>query len=98
MTGPEADTEFARATDAYPDFALAYLGTAQVAAMKGDFSAVQAAVAAAKAAAVRLSAREESHLGVFETLFSGRIAAAVEAARAHLETWPRDAAVFNVYG
>ena len=37
MTCPEADTEFARATEADPGFALAYLGTAQVAAMRGDF-------------------------------------------------------------
>src|SRR5215470_4305032 len=87
MTGPEADTEFGRATEADPGFALAYLGTAQVAAMRGDFSALQAAFAAAKAAAGRLSDREASHLGVFETLFTGRIAAAVEAARTHLEAW-----------
>jgi hypothetical protein len=98
MTGPDADTEFTRATQADPDFALAYLGTAQVAAMRGDVAAVQAALAAAKAAAVELNDREASHLGVFETLFSGRIVTAVEAARAHLETWPRDAPVFNVYG
>jgi hypothetical protein len=48
MTAPEADTEFARATEADPGFALPYLGTAQVAAMRGDVSAVQAAFAAAK--------------------------------------------------
>ncbi|MGD9617040.1 MAG: tetratricopeptide repeat protein [Alphaproteobacteria bacterium] len=98
MTWPGADTEFARATEADPGFALAYLGSAQVAAMWGNGPAMQAALAAAKTAAVRLSDREASHLGVFETLFAGRLAAAVEAARAHLDAWPRDAAVFNVYG
>ncbi|MGE3781567.1 MAG: hypothetical protein AB7H71_02340 [Alphaproteobacteria bacterium] len=98
MTCPEADTEFARATEADPGFALAYLGTAQVAAMRGDVSAVQAASAAAKAAAVRLSDREQSHLGFFGKVFGGQIGAALQAARAHLNAWPRDAAVFNVYG
>ena len=98
MTSPEAGTEFARATEADPRFAVAYLGTAQVAAMRGDVSAVQASVAAAKAAAVRLNDREESHLGFFEKMFAGQIGTAVEAARTHLNAWPRDAAVFNVYG
>jgi tetratricopeptide (TPR) repeat protein len=97
MTWPGADTEFARATEADPGFALAHLGTAQVAAMWGNVPAAQAAFAAAKAAAVRLSDREASHLGVFEKLFAGRIGAALEAARAHLDAWPRDAAVFSVY-
>jgi tetratricopeptide (TPR) repeat protein len=98
MTWPGANAEFARATEADPGFALAYLGSAQVAAMRGDGPAAQAALAAAKTAAVRLSDREASHLGVFETMFSGRLAAAVAAARAHLDAWPRDAAVFNIYG
>ncbi len=98
MTSPAAGTEFARATEADPGFALAYLGGAQVAVMRGDVSAVQAAFAAAKAAAVRLSDREQSHLGFFGKMFAGQIGAALEAARTHLDAWPRDAAVFNVYG
>jgi hypothetical protein len=52
MTWPGADAEFARATEADPGFALAYLGSAQVAAMWGNVPATQAALAAAKTAAV----------------------------------------------
>jgi len=98
MTWPGAAAAFARATEADPHFALAHIGAAQVAAMQGDLPRMQGALAAAKAAAPSgPGEREASHLAFFEKVFAGQTGAAVEAARDHLATWPRDAVVFNVY-
>jgi Tfp pilus assembly protein PilF len=95
---PGAADAFSRATAEDPNFALAYLGTAQIAAATGDFPTMQSALAAAKAAAVKLPAREASHLGFFELMLTGQSDAAIDAAGRHLAEWPRDAAVMNQYG
>jgi tetratricopeptide (TPR) repeat protein len=73
------------------------LGAAQAAALKGDVAAMQAALAAAKAADAKVSEREASQLAFFDKLLTGELGAALVAAAAHVETWPRDAAVMNHY-
>lgn len=95
---PGAAETFARATAEDPGFALAHLGSAQVAAAMGDVPGAQAALAAAKAGGGKLTAREASHLGFFSLMLSGQSDAARGVAREHLDVWPRDAAVMNHYG
>jgi hypothetical protein len=97
MPLPTADEAFATAIAEDPNFVLAHLGAAQAAAMKGQVAAMQASLAAAKAADARLTEREASQLAFFEKLLSGQMVAALSAAAAHVETWPRDAAVMNHY-
>jgi tetratricopeptide (TPR) repeat protein len=91
-----ADTAFAHAIHEDPNFAIAYLGSAQVAAGRGDVSAVQAALRAAREA-VGLNERELSQLAFFTSLLTGKSAEALAAGRTHLGVWPRDAAVMNQY-
>jgi tetratricopeptide (TPR) repeat protein len=95
---PGASEAFERATAEDPDFALAYLGTAQVAGAMGEIPKMQSALAAAKAAADGLSDREASHLNFFALMLTGQSDAAIEAAKQHLAGWPRDAPVMNNYG
>jgi tetratricopeptide (TPR) repeat protein len=89
---------FARATTEDPGFALAHLGTAQAAAARNDIEAMKAALSAAQRAGTTLVGREASHLAFFNLLLTGQSAAALEAARRHLDEWPRDAVVMNYYG
>ena len=58
---------------------------------------MQAALAAAKATDAKVSEREASQLAFFDKLLTGELGAALVAAAAHVETWPRDAAVMNHY-
>lgn len=92
-----AEEAFARATREDPGFALAHLGTAQIAAMRGDVPALRAALAAA-AGASDLSAREASQRAFLTLMLTGKASEALAAARTHLGQWPRDAVVMNHYG
>ena len=94
---PGAAEAFARSTAEDPGFALAHLGTAQAAAARGDIAGMQAALGAARQAGAALTGREASHLAFFNLLLTGQSAAALEAARKHVDEWPRDAAVMNHY-
>jgi len=62
------------------------------------YGGTQASLAAAQATGAGLSEREASHLTFFALLLTGQSAAALDAARVHLDAWPRDAAVMNYYG
>jgi len=97
MVLPTARAAFDAATAEDPDFVLAHLGAAQAAALPGDIAKMQASLAAAKAAHVQLTEREASQLAFFVKLLTGQTHAALAAAAAHVETWPRDAAVMNHY-
>jgi tetratricopeptide (TPR) repeat protein len=90
---PGAGEAYDRAIAADPDFALAHAGKAQVLMRQGDVAAARAELEAAKDAAAGLSDREASHIGFFDLVFAGRTDAAIDALRAHLATWPRDALV-----
>jgi tetratricopeptide (TPR) repeat protein len=98
MPLPGAADAFATAVAEDSGFALAHLGVAQAAMMQGDMAGTQASLAAAQATGAGLSEREASHLTFFALLLTGQSAAALDAARVHLDAWPRDAAVMNYYG
>jgi tetratricopeptide (TPR) repeat protein len=90
---PGAVEAFDRAIAADRGFALAHAGKAQVLMRQGNAAAAQAALAAAKAVAAGLPAREASHIAFFETAFAGQSGPAIAALQAHLAEWPRDALV-----
>ena len=85
-----------RAIAADPGFALAHAGKAQVLMREGNVAAARAALAAAKAVASGLPARESGHIAFFDLVFSGQTDAAIAALHAHLTAWPRDALVLAV--
>jgi tetratricopeptide (TPR) repeat protein len=88
---PGAVEAFDRALAADPGLALAHAGKAQVLMREGKAAAARGALAAAKDACARVSAREAGHVRFFDLAFSGRIDDAIEALYAHLAEWPRDA-------
>jgi tetratricopeptide (TPR) repeat protein len=92
---PGAIAAFDRAIAADPGFALAHSGKAQTLMREGDVPAARSALAAATDVAAGLPAREASHLAFLELVFAGRTDAAIDALRAHLATWPRDALVLS---
>jgi len=95
---PGAADAFDRAIEADPGFALAHAAKALARFMAGDIPAAQAAIANANALSAGLPARETSHLAFFDRLIAGQTEAALDAGRAHLETWPRDRMVANMCG
>src|SRR5580700_3419033 len=68
---PGAAAAFDRAIAADEGFALAYSGKAQVLLREGDVPAARAALAAARAVAAGLPAREASHLAFLDLVFAG---------------------------
>ncbi len=92
---PGATEAFDRAIAADPGFALAHAGKAFWLTMTGEAAAAQACIAAAEAVGGGLPAREASHVAFFRLLVDGQAGAALAAARAHLDTWPRDAMVLG---
>ena len=88
---PGAVEAFDRALAADPGFAMAHAGKAQVLMREGKGAAAREALAAAKAVAVGLPARETGHIGFFDLAFAGRTEAAIAALHAYLALWPRDA-------
>ncbi|HUN52106.1 MAG TPA: hypothetical protein VMU42_13355 [Candidatus Sulfotelmatobacter sp.] len=94
-TYPGAIAAFDHAIAADPGFALAHVARAQALLIAGDVAAARNSMAAADAVAAGLPAREASHAAFFNLLVAGQAAAALVAARAHLQEWPRDAMVLN---
>ncbi len=90
---PGAVEAYDRAIAADPRFAVAHAGKAQILMRQGEVGAAQAALAAARTQASDASAREASHIGFFDLMFSGQTEAALSALYAHLTAWPRDALV-----
>jgi tetratricopeptide (TPR) repeat protein len=92
---PGALAAFDRAIAIDPDFALAFAGKARVQQLRGDIATARESMAAAKALASGLPAREASHTAFFGLLVAGQTTAALSALRVHLGTWPRDAMVLS---
>ena len=90
-----ATAAFDRAIAADPGFALAHVGKASWLLMQGKPDAAKACMAAAEAVAAGLQAREASHIAFFGLLVAGQAQEALAAARAHLDSWPRDAMVLS---
>lgn len=91
--GPVA--AFDRAIAADPGFALAHAGKARALQVQGNMVPARAAMDQAMTAGAGLPAREASYLAFYNLVLSGQGAAAVEAAKEHLKTWPRDAMVLS---
>jgi hypothetical protein len=92
---PGAAAAFDRAIAADPGFALAHAGKALWLTVSGNPAAAKECVAAAGSVAGGLPAREASHIAFFKLLVAGEAEAALAAARAHLDAWPRDAMVLS---
>jgi tetratricopeptide (TPR) repeat protein len=90
---PGAVDAFDRAIAADPGFAMAHAAKAQVLMREGKVNAARSTLAEATDLAVRLPAREASHIAFFDMVFAGRTGAAIAALHEHLSAWPRDALV-----
>ena len=92
---PGAVEAFDRAIAADPGFALAHAAKAHALLERGDAAAARASMAAANSLIDGLSPREASHVAFFDLLVAGEAEAALPAVLAHLNAWPRDAAVLG---
>jgi tetratricopeptide (TPR) repeat protein len=92
---PGAVEAFDRAITADAGFALAHVAKARAQQLNGSISAARTSIEAAEAVTSGLPARETSHVAVFSLLFAGQADAALAAARAHLQEWPRDAVLLS---
>ena len=90
---PGAEQAFDRALAADPRFALAEAGRARTLQLVARMDEARAAVALARELAAPLVRRERQHVEVLALVVDGKGPSALEAARAHLEEFPRDAMV-----
>jgi hypothetical protein len=84
---------FQEAVAADESFGLAHIALARTLQVQGRGSEVRAPLERGLALASGITAREQSHIAVFEQILTGRGAAAIPAILEHLKTWPRDAMV-----
>ena len=92
-SAPEVEEAYQQALQADPGFALAHLGIARNRQANGDAAGAREALANARAAATKLTSREQGHLNQLGLLINGKGAEAYAAARTHLLEYPRDALV-----
>lgn len=90
---PGAIESFGHAIAADPNFALAHVAIAHALLERGDTPAARDAMAAGKALAAGVSAREAGHIAFFDRLLAGEAEAALAALLLHLAEWPRDVLV-----
>lgn len=88
-----AVSQFETAVAADPGFVLGHAALARARMMDADGPGARAALAEARARLPEGAAQLHSHVTVFEQLLAGQPAAALETARAHLATQPRDAMI-----
>lgn len=93
---PGALEAFDRALAADPRFAAAHLARARQLQIIGRVAEAKQAVAAARAALAGASEREASQVAILERALAGDGQAALSAALAHIEAWPRDALVLSL--
>jgi tetratricopeptide (TPR) repeat protein len=93
---PGALAAYDDALAADPKFALAHAGKAQVLMREGNVAGALAALLTAKELAVGLTAREASHIAIFDLGANGQTEAAIAAVRNHLAAWPLDALVISI--
>jgi tetratricopeptide (TPR) repeat protein len=77
------------------NFSLAWAGKARAHQLRSEMALARDAMGQAFAKAEHLSARELSHVAFHSLLIGGQAAAAVTAAKAHLNDWPLDAMVLQ---
>jgi hypothetical protein len=88
-----AEAAFRRALAADPGFALAQAGLARTLQAYARGGEAKAAIAHAKALAANASRREQSHVAALARIIETGGQPALDAARAHLADFPRDAMV-----
>ena len=88
---PGMDVEFQKAVDADDGFALGHISLARAKQLLGRGHEAKEPLARAKELAPGTSAREQSQIAIFEKILTGQGAAALEAIREHMKSWPRDA-------
>ncbi len=88
-----AEEAFRRATEADPDFAVAYAGIARAAQISARMPEARDAMATADDLAAKTSGREQSHIAAMSHLIAGRGADAYKAILAHTADHPRDALI-----
>lgn len=89
--GVGTEEAFREAIAADDRFALAHIALARTLQILGRGPDVKVPLARAKALSAEMSPREQSQIAIFEKILTGQGAAALEAIRAHIQSWPRDA-------
>jgi len=93
--GPAAAFRAAIAAD--PEFALAHVALARAEAMAGHADIARDRILTAQTlAAANGTERERSHVAVIAMAMAGRTQAALEAALAHADRWPRDVVILSL--
>ena len=82
-----------RAIAADPDFALAHAALARGRFLVADVAAARASAQTARELATRATPREQSHVNALCLAIEGNPVGSLEATRAHLAQYPRDAMV-----
>jgi tetratricopeptide (TPR) repeat protein len=82
-----------RALEAEPGFALAHIALARGHFLVAEVREARAAAARARELAARATPRERSHVNALALAIEGKAADSLEATRAHLAEFPRDAMV-----
>jgi hypothetical protein len=84
---------FEGAVAADEGFALGHVALARTLQVQGRGSEIKAPLERCLALAAGTTAREQSHIAIFEQILTGHGGAAIPAILDHLRTWPRDAMV-----
>ena len=88
---PGMDAHFQAAVTADEGFALGHIALARAKQLLGRGHEAKAPLARARELAAGTTPREQSQIAIFEGILTGQGAAALEAIRDHLKSWPRDA-------
>ena len=88
---PGMDAHFQAAVTADDGFALGHIALARAKQLLGRGHEAKAPLARARELAAGTTPREQSQIAIFEGILTGQGAAALEAIRDHLKSWPRDA-------
>lgn len=88
---PGMDTAFEAAVAADDGFALGHISLARAKQLLGRGHEAKAPLGRARELAAGSTPREQSQIAIFEKILTGQGAAALEAIREHLKSWPRDA-------
>lgn len=96
-TWPGAAEVLEEAIAADPDFALAHAARARQHAMRVEPTKAKVRIATAlELVTCRGTERERSHVEVLSLAIHGQSAQALERARAHVESWPRDVVILSL--
>jgi hypothetical protein len=91
VAGVEAN--LARALEADAQFALAHVAVARGHFVKAEVPQARAAAAKARSLMPSATPREQSHVNAIALAIEGNATGSLEASKAHLAQWPRDAMV-----